>query len=119
MKLIRSEEHSGALASFIATRRALAASAILRAEALRAARRLGPEYVGRARIVFESIRFLQVTDATLEIAGALDPPSLRALDAIHVATARSIVSDLDALVTYDERMIDAARELGLPVATPT
>jgi predicted nucleic acid-binding protein len=43
---------------------------------------------------------------------------LRTLDAIHLATAMAVGDDLEAIVTYDERMVDAARLMGLSTATP-
>jgi predicted nucleic acid-binding protein len=43
---------------------------------------------------------------------------LRTLDAIHLATALTVGDDLEAIVTYDERMLDAARLLGLSTVTP-
>lgn len=46
------------------------------------------------------------------------PGRLRALDAIHVASAQILGPELVALVTYDRRMADAARSVGLPVAMP-
>lgn len=46
------------------------------------------------------------------------PDKVRALDAIHIASAELIGSELIALVTYDQRMADAAKEMGLPVAMP-
>lgn len=50
-------------------------------------------------------------------AGGLTPPTLRTLDAIHVATALAI-EGLEAFVTYDDRSADAARAVGLPVVRP-
>jgi predicted nucleic acid-binding protein len=44
---------------------------------------------------------------------------LRALDAIHVATALLIRDDLEVLVSYDHRMLAAAATHGLPTAAPT
>lgn len=43
---------------------------------------------------------------------------LKALDAIHVATAQTLGADLVALVTYDRRIGDVARSRGLPVVSP-
>ena len=43
---------------------------------------------------------------------------LRTLDAIHLATALALGDDLDAVVTYDERMVEAARLVGLASAMP-
>ena len=42
----------------------------------------------------------------------------RTLDAIHLATAIALGPELDAFVTYDDRLADAARAVGLPVVRP-
>jgi hypothetical protein len=44
----------------------------------------------------------------IERAAALDPPTLRTLDAIHLATALSLGLNLGALCAYDERLASAA-----------
>lgn len=46
------------------------------------------------------------------------PGSLRSLDAVHVASALTIGEALDCLITYDKRMLDAAREAGLEAFAP-
>lgn len=51
-------------------------------------------------------------------AGEIGPPSLRSLDALHLASALSVRDALDALVTYDARLADAARAAGLTVVAP-
>lgn len=51
-------------------------------------------------------------------AGAIKPQGLRSLDAIHLASALSLGSDLDAFVTYDARQADAARAAGQEVLAP-
>lgn len=57
-------------------------------------------------------------DAEIERrAGSMGPTSLRTLDAIHLATALSIPG-LGSFVTYDERLAEAARNVGLPVVRP-
>ena len=43
---------------------------------------------------------------------------LRTLDAIHIATALALGDDLEAIVSYDERMVESARLLGLVTASP-
>jgi predicted nucleic acid-binding protein len=56
----------------------------------------------------------------LDEAAALAPGTvLRSLDAIHLASARAIGSDLRALVSYDQRMNAAAVALGIVVDAPT
>ena len=71
-----------------------------------------------ARDILAQFDLIPVEQAILNAAADLDIPRLRALDAIHIATARSISAELDALVTYDGRMTQAAQSLNLPVAAP-
>lgn len=93
-------------------------SALLRTEAIRAGRRIGGGAVQRARTLLAEIDLIAIDDDILEIAATLEPMELRSLDAIHLATAQSLADDLEALVTYDVRMVEAADRLGLPVASP-
>ncbi|MEK7862929.1 MAG: VapC toxin family PIN domain ribonuclease, partial [Chloroflexota bacterium] len=65
-----------------------------------------------------AIDLVAVGDGILDAAGTLEPAVLRALDAVHLATAMALGDDLDAVVTYDARMAESARLLGLPLATP-
>jgi predicted nucleic acid-binding protein len=57
-------------------------------------------------------------NALIRDAAANVPGPVRSLDAIHVASAELLGSELIALVTYDHRMAEAARGAGLPVAMP-
>lgn len=54
----------------------------------------------------------------LVVAGSFSEPRLRALDAVHVATALAIADDLDSFVSYDQRQSQAARIAGLPLVQP-
>lgn len=67
------------------------------------------------------LRSVEVVEFDVEIAreaGSIGPPSLRALDAIHLATALQLGREVDAFVTYDDRQAQAARAVGLPVVRP-
>jgi hypothetical protein len=55
--------------------------------------------------------------AATALAAQLPPPEVRTLDALHIASAAGL-AELDALVSYDQRMLQAARGYGLPVASP-
>lgn len=55
----------------------------------------------------------EIRDAAAALAGRL-----RTLDAIHVASAQAIGEELVALVSYDKKMIEVARGVGLPVGAP-
>ncbi|WP_307814438.1 type II toxin-antitoxin system VapC family toxin [Glycomyces sp. YM15] len=60
---------------------------------------------------------LAVNDEIRDLAADL-PGNIRALDAIHVATALTVSEFLTAMVSYDRRMLDIAKEQGLPIASP-
>lgn len=64
-----------------------------------------------------AVRPDHLSDELLDLAGELDPP-LRSLDAIHLAAALELGDELEAVVTYDAHMSQAAEALGLPVAAP-
>ena len=57
-----------------------------------------------------------ITGEVIGLARRVAPPLLRTLDAIHIATA--IVLDVDEVVVYDDRLIDACRSNGLTTAVP-
>jgi predicted nucleic acid-binding protein len=62
-----------------------------------------------------------VIELSAEVAGAaadLALPTLRTLDAIHVASAQSVAAELAAFVTYDTRLAEAAGAAGLRVESP-
>jgi predicted nucleic acid-binding protein len=96
----------------------LVSSALLRAEAVRACGRYGAEYVARAEASLERVALIPIDEPLLEAAGRLDPPELRTLDAVHLATALGLASDLGVLVTYDTRLADAAHAHGLRSVSP-
>lgn len=119
VKLVVSEPESRALRSFLTRRRTRhVSSAILRAEALRAVRHGGPEVLALTRSALRRVELVAVTDAILDTAGTLEPRVLRTLDAIHLATALALGDDLDVVVTYDTRMAEGSRLLGLEAVTP-
>jgi predicted nucleic acid-binding protein len=90
----------------------------LRAEALRAVRHLGTDALATVREGLRRVDLVAVDDRILDAAGTLDPRVLRTVDAIHVATAIALGDDLDAIVTYDARMVEAASLMGLSTTTP-
>ena len=71
-----------------------------------------------ARRVLNDLELVRLSDELLDAAAHLDPLPLRSLDAIHVAAAQSLGDALGAMITYDERMLAAARSAGVPTLTP-
>ncbi|MBB5790239.1 PIN domain-containing protein [Jiangella mangrovi] len=69
--------------------------------------------------MLDSITLIQLATSTFEEAGRLDPTLLRPLDAIHLAAALELGDDLETIVTYDERLADAAQNNGVPVTAPS
>src|SRR5437588_3245561 len=66
----------------------------------------------RARTALSRITLVALDQQVVGLAEAVQPFSLRSLDAIHLATALS-VGGLEALVTYDSRLAQAATANGL------
>ena len=119
VKLVVEEPESAAVRAYLASRDARrVSSAMLRTESLRAVRYLGPDALATVREGLRRVDLIGIDDRILDAAGTLEPQVLRTLDAIHLSTALAVGDDLEAIVTYDERMLDAARLLGLPTVTP-
>lgn len=118
MKLVVAEPESDALRDMLASDPDQLASAIVEVEVVRAVRRGAPDLVPLAQRVVSQLTVLEVSEAIRARAALLDPVALRSLDALHLATALELGDDLDALVTYDSRMTEAAAGIGLQVAAP-
>lgn len=119
VKLAVREPESAALCHYLRRRRPLITSALARTEVTRALLPLGPEAVRRGHDVLARVDQVRINDRVLDAAGAMLPVELRSLDAIHLATAQQLGADLARVVTYDQRMTVAARQLGLTVARPS
>ena len=118
VKLVAPEAETEALAAFLAQHRSQATSVLGLVEVRRvAARRPG---VARERVedVLGRISAIGLDSTTIAAAGSIGPAALRTLDAIHLASAAALGDDLEAFVTYDRRLADAARVLGLPDVAP-
>ena len=118
VKLAIREPESAALRRYLRRKRPLISSALARTEVLRALLPAGDEAVARGRSVLQRLDLVRVNDRVLNAAGMLHPPELRSLDAIHLATAQQLGDELTALVTYDDRMITAAKQLGYRIVQP-
>ena len=120
VKVVVEEADSTAFAAWLThAPRSLYSSDLTRTELMRAVRRHAPAFGARARSLLGTVALVQLTSPLLERAALLDPPELRTLDAIHLATALSLGGELDSLVTYDERLARAARESGIPTLAPS
>lgn len=120
VKLVVSEEHSGAMrAWWVENEESCFSSDLLRTEALRTTRRISPAAVATARQYLEAVALVGLDPLSYDRAGLVDPPELRSLDALHLTAATSVGDDLDGVVTYDDRLSGAAVLQGVTVVTPT
>jgi predicted nucleic acid-binding protein len=117
VKLILLEADSGAVHRWFTEAPRIATSRVGVVETIRASSRRIHDAVHRGRVL-EEVEIIDLNIAIAAAAAALHPPLLRTLDAIHLATAMALMPELDAFVTYDDRMAEAARALGLPVVRP-
>ncbi|MET0695781.1 MAG: type II toxin-antitoxin system VapC family toxin, partial [Propionibacteriaceae bacterium] len=113
VKLVVAEAETEALRVWLDGADLLVSSDLARTELLRAVRRAAPGRAIQARAVLDSITLIGIDGAMFETAGLLEPTTLRSLDAVHLAAALSLGDDLDSLITYDERLADAAHANGV------
>lgn len=70
----------------------------------------------RVTALLDGISLAALDRAVYRSAGFLPMPYLRTLDALHLEAALRL--DVDAVLTYDHRLGDAARAAGLDVVAP-
>jgi len=124
VKLVRDEPESPALRAFVDDADLVSCELVL-TEVPRAIRRAAADdtrlpldlLLDRAEETLQAIALLPLERALLLLAGSLQEPALRSLDAIHVAAAAS-VSPIDAFLSYDERQAAVARLAGLRTVAP-
>jgi len=118
VKLLLREKESVALRAYIGNRD-WASSALLRTELPRALVRVEPSVVPRAVDLLAQVSLLVIDTHVLDTAARLSPPSLRSLDAIHLASALQLRDELTTFIAYDDRLLAAASALGMPVSSPS
>jgi predicted nucleic acid-binding protein len=120
IKLAVTEPESAALRSWLAGQPNLVrvSSSVARVEVPRAVWRAEPTALPESYQIIQRTGEVGLSDEVLSKAAGVRPPALRSLDAIHLASALAIRLELTAFVAYDKRLLAAAREAGLPTASP-
>jgi predicted nucleic acid-binding protein len=118
VKLVKEEAESQSLRDFWSSGAEFVSSILAKTELLRAVRNEGRAGSTQARLVLTTVDLLALGDSIAETAIRLDPIVLRTLDALHVASALSLAVELDGVITYDARMAEAVRSVGLRVLAP-
>jgi hypothetical protein len=87
-------------------------------EVARATRLANPDEQAQQAVssLLSACTLVAITAPLLRSARALASQSVRTLDAIHLASA--LRAEPDELIAYDRRLLTAAEDLGLAVATP-
>ncbi len=116
-KLVVAEAESAGMLRWYVESERLACSRLGVIETRRAAGRRGSDPAQLDRLL-RSLTVLEIDDVVATAAATIRPATLRTLDAIHLATAVGLGTEMDAFVTYDDRLAEAARSLGLPVVSP-
>jgi uncharacterized protein len=120
IKLLVEETDSTAFAAFYDAHAGAewVSSALLRIEVTRAVVSAMPALLPEARDLLLAFSCIAIDDDIVE--GAMNEPDrmLRSLDAIHLATARILAPELDAIITYDDRLLRAAGDAGLVTLSP-
>ena len=88
-------------------------------ESFRALARYAPDAVYRLPAMLDQNDLIDLDPPIRILARTAKSATVRSLDAIHLGTALHFGSGLISFVTYDKRLLDAARAAGLPVDSPT
>ena len=120
VKLALAEPESAALARWLGERsgQPLVSSALHRAEVPRAIWRAEPGALPRSYRVLKRIARVALTADVLDNSATLPPQALSPAHAIHLASALALRDELTAFVAYDEDLLAAAADAGLPVVSP-
>ncbi|MBL7256737.1 type II toxin-antitoxin system VapC family toxin [Paractinoplanes lichenicola] len=124
VKLVRQEAHSADLVAWLNAHEdvPLISSALIEVEVPRAVRRSAPQSLIGVPAAVGRVYRLEIDSTVRATAATFSEPMLRSLDAIHLATAQVVTNEagapLTAFVTYDRRLLDCAKAVGLPVASP-
>jgi predicted nucleic acid-binding protein len=120
VKLALTEPESAALAQWLAERadQPLVSSVLHRAEVPRAVWCAEPGALPRSYRVIKRIAKVALTADVLDNSATLPPQALGPAQAIHLASALALKKDLTAFVAYDESLLAAAADAGLPIAAP-
>ena len=121
VKLVHAEAESPALRRWLDERAETGwiSSVLTEIESFRALARYAPDAVGRLPAVLDQIDLIGLAPPIRILAQTAKPATVRSLDAIHLGTALRTRRKLTSFVTYDKRLLDAARTAGLPADSPT
>lgn len=119
VKLVVREAESDAVRDFLMAQPSPLTSRIATVEVRRAiGRAMEAPHEEALAAVWDRIEIIELDAAIADSAALIAPRTIRSLDAIHLASALALADELDAFVTYDVRLAEAAAASGLTVVSP-
>lgn len=120
VKLVVPESESDRLLAHLAAGGEAVSSILSVVEVSRAVARagVGTEAAPRVEAVLEAVDLRRIDTEIINAAAGLEAAEVRTLDAVHLATALELAAEIDELVAYDRRLLDAAERHGLVTASP-
>ena len=118
VKLVIDEPESRELERHLGSKPVLATSRIALVEVTRATRiaSSGPDVARDTAALLAGCMLVDASDRVLRDAIELTSPSVRTLDAMHLASALRV--EADEFLAYDRRLLSAASAAGLEIASP-
>lgn len=112
VKVLIIEEQTQPMRGLFASTESLVSSRLLEVELAASLQRRGGEEQGIS-LVLSRVALLALDDAIVD--KALEMRSgLRALDALHLATALQLEGIVDSMLSFDRELLERAREAGIP-----
>jgi uncharacterized protein len=120
VKLAIAEPESAGLQRWLGEHPNLArvSSELTQLEVIRLIWHAQPTALPEGYLVTSRVTGIELNDEVIQRALTVRPRSLRSSHAIQIASALTIRQELTAFVAYDKRLLAAAREAGLPTASP-
>ncbi len=119
VKLVIEEVESEALEHWLLLQdEPIVTSVIGKIELIRACRRIDPASVATANMLLADMALVPMASWVMVTAEKIGPPTLRSLDALHLAAAFELGPGVSGFIAYDKRLRDAAALAGLRVMTP-
>jgi predicted nucleic acid-binding protein len=121
VKLVHLEPESHALEKYLKSIAGKVTSVLGTIEMNRTLRRISLEVSDETyvRERLSAISLIEIDNDIARLASSTGPPSLRSLDAIHLATVEYLRKLDPVVVAYDKRLVDAAQLLGFRTASPS
>jgi uncharacterized protein len=114
-KLVITEAETAALQERVHGR-SLVSSRVAVVEVTKAVARSNP--TADPQPILARLAFVELDAELARVAAATGSAMVRSLDAIHLASAQRLGSEIAAFVTYDDRQAAAAKLMGLAVEAP-